>query len=261
MVRISTLEKRATLADCGNVCVPILAHDDFDGWRQAARRLIQAGVAPGRVGWSLPGEWAGEAVGDLFADDAPLADAPSADAPSADSGPVLASRAFLDLAQGAALHADPARFDVLYRLLWRLQSVPRLMDDRADPDVRAIDALARDVRRDIHRMRAFVRFRAVQGPDGEHHVAWFEPVHHILDVNAGFFVRRFAAMRWSILTPQGTLHWDGTALRKGPPASRADLPEGDPVDALWRKYHAAIFNPARLIVDAMAHPPEPLSGG
>lgn len=222
------------------VCVPIAAHDDFAGWRDSARGLIQAGVAPDRVWWSLPGYTAG----DLFAGgEAPV--------PPADAPPVRAGREFLELAQRAALHSDPRRFDVLYRLLWRLQSAPRLMADRADPDVRSIDALARAVRRDIHKMRAFVRFRVVEAAQGEHYVAWFEPSHHILRTNAGFFVRRFAAMRWSILTPQGTVHWDGEALHEGPPASRADAPAGDPAEQLWRTYYASIFNPARLKIDAM----------
>jgi probable DNA metabolism protein len=220
--------------------VPVAAHDDFEGWRDTARRLIQAGIAPERVGWSLPGE----AAGDLFASDMPPA-------PPVDAPPVRASRGYLDLAQSAALHAGPMRFDVLYRVLWRLQSAPRLMEDRADPDVRAIDALARVVRRDIHKMRAFVRFRVIESADGDQYVAWFEPGHHILAANAGFFVRRFAAMRWSILTPLGALHWDGEVLRKGPPANRGDAPGGDPAEVLWRTYYAAIFNPARLKVDAM----------
>ena len=64
--------------------------------------------------------------------------------------------------------------------------------------------MARAVRRDIHKMRAFLRFReAVDEDGGRRFVAWFEPDHHILRANAGFFVRRFAAMRWSILTPDG----------------------------------------------------------
>ncbi|WP_028639528.1 UdgX family uracil-DNA binding protein [Novosphingobium acidiphilum] len=227
------------------VCVPVAAHDDFDGWRDSARRLIQAGIAPDRVIWSLPGAVAG----DLFAGDPPpdlAGDAPPAAAP-----PVLASRDYLELAGRAALHADPARFDLLYRLLWRLQTAPRLMDDRADRDVRAIDALARTVRRDIHKMRAFVRFRVVEDAHGETYVAWFEPGHHILRANGGFFVRRFAGMRWSILTPQGALHWDGETLREGPPADRGDAPAGDPAEALWRTYYASIFNPARLKIGAM----------
>lgn len=223
--------------------VQVAAHDDFDAWREQARRLIQTQVPPTRVAWQLPGAQAR----DLFASDAQHLPAPPADAP-----PPRGSRAFIDLARSAALHADPARFDLLYRVLWRLQSAPRLMEDRADRDVRAIDILARGVRRDIHKMRAFVRFRVVPEPDGgDQYVAWFEPEHHILRANAGFFVRRFASMCWSILTPAGALHWDGRILREGPPATRADAPSGDPAEALWRGYYAAIFNPARLKVSAM----------
>src|SRR5205085_7476172 len=117
----------------------------------------------------------------------------------------------------------PERFALLYSLLWRLQRQPKLMDDRADREVRRIEDLARSVRRDTHKMRAFVRFRLVGQPDGaEHYVAWFEPEHHILRANAGFFVRRFANMRWSILTPKGSLLWDGETLTEGPPAQRSE---------------------------------------
>src|SRR5690606_24297880 len=107
-------------------------------------------------------------------------------------------------------------------------------------------------RRDIHKMRAFVRFRSVEDEDGsERFVAWFEPEHHILRASAGFFVRRFTQMRWSILTPRGSMHWDGEVLSQGPPAQRSDAPAGDPAEELWRKYYASIFNPARLKVGAM----------
>jgi DNA polymerase len=101
-------------------------------------------------------------------------------------------------------------------------------------------------------MRAFVRFRVVPEPDGgERYVAWFEPEHHILRANARFFVERFTNMAWSILTPKGSLHWDGETLTEGPPAQRGDAPAGDAAEDLWRKYYASIFNPARLKVGAM----------
>jgi uracil-DNA glycosylase len=70
-------------------------------------------------------------------------------------------------------------------------------------------------------------------------------------MNAGFFVRRFAAMRWTILTPALSIHWDGETLSEGAGAARADAPEGDPVEEVWRTYYAATFNPARLKVGAM----------
>lgn len=126
------------------------------------------------------------------------------------------------------------------------------MEDAAEVHVRRAENLARQVRRDIHKMRAFLRFRSVEEPDGgERFVAWFEPDHHILRANAGFFVRRFTTMNWSILTPQGALHWDGETLQEGPPAQRSDAPGGDPTEDLWRSYYASIFNPARLKVGAM----------
>ncbi|MGZ3171512.1 MAG: UdgX family uracil-DNA binding protein [Croceibacterium sp.] len=216
---------------------------DFEFWRDRARALVQADVPPDRVAFVEPGR-----SGSLFGNgDRRL---PS---PPCDGRIVRASRQFVELAKVAICHSDAARFDLLYRLLWRLQDNARLLEDRADPDVRKLEDLAREVRRDIHKMRAFVRFREVEEEAGgeKHYVAWFEPQHHILRFNAGFFVRRFANMKWSILTPLGSLHWDGEALAEGPPAQRSDAPAGDPAEELWRKYYASIFNPARLKIGAM----------
>ena len=218
--------------------------DDFDFWRERARGLVQCDVPPDRVAWVEPG-----GSGSLFSHGDRRLPMPAPDAPL-----VRASRQFVQLARAAICHSDPERFALLYRLLWRLQANPRALEDRADPDVRRIDELARTVRRDIHKMRAFVRFRLVETGDEdapEHFVAWFEPEHHILRTNAGFFVRRFANMKWSILTPRGSLHWDGKVLEEGPPAQRSDAPAGDAMEDLWRKYYASIFNPARLKIGAM----------
>ena len=220
--------------------------DDFAFWRERARALVQCDVPPDRVAWVEPG-----ATGSLFSHGErrmPLPDDPNR--------PVRASKRFMSLAKTAALHSDPERFALLYRLLWRLQSNPRIMEDKADPDIRRVEEMDKSVRRDAHKMHAFVRFRMVEERDEEeqpheHYVAWFEPEHHILRREAGFFVRRFANMRWSILTPRGTLHWDGTTLREGPPAQKSDAPQGDPAEDLWRKYYASIFNPARLKIGAM----------
>lgn len=223
--------------------------DDFDLWRERARALVEADIPPDRVAWSEPG-----GAGDLFALDGPANAALRLPVPPRDRPPVRASRRFVELARSALLHSDPGRFALLYRLLWRLQRSPRIMEDKADLDVRRAEDLAKAVRRDVHKMRAFVRFRLVESDEaeaGEHYVAWFEPEHHILRANAGFFVRRFATMRWSILTPRGCLHWDGEVLEEGPPAERGDAPAGDPAEDLWRTYYASIFNPARLKIGAM----------
>ena len=218
--------------------------DDFDFWRERARTLVQCGVPHDRITWVEPGGSA-----DLFAHGEP-----SLPLPPENARPVRASKHFMELARNAILHSDTRRFALLYRLLWRLQSNARVMEDKADFDVRRVEELAKEVRRDSHKMRAFVRFRLVESEEGEagdHYVAWFEPEHHILRANAGFFMRRFANMRWSILTPRGSLHWDGATMSEGPPAQRSDAPSGDPMEDLWRKYYASIFNPARLKIGAM----------
>lgn len=227
--------------------VHLPACDDFAVWRERARGLIQCDVPPDRVSWIEPG-----GMGDLFASEGPSRGEKRLPVPAADAPPVRASQRFLTIARSTALHSDPARFGLLYRVLWRLQRNPRLMEDKADPEVRRIEELAKAVRRDAHKMHAFVRFREVAEEDGTpHFVAWFEPDHHIVRAEAGFFMRRFANMRWSILTPRGSVHWDGETMREGPPARRSDAPGGDPVEDLWRSYYAAIFNPARLKVGAM----------
>jgi len=101
-------------------------------------------------------------------------------------------------------------------------------------------------------MHAFVRFREVDEPgSGARFVAFFEPDHHIVRHTAGFFVRRFANMRWSILTPELSIHWDCQTLSEGPGAARGDGPAGDPVEQMWKTYYASIFNPARVKVKAM----------
>ena len=216
--------------------------DDFAFWRATARALVQCAVPPDRIAWVEPG-----GTGDLFAEGQRQLPEPEADA-----WQVRASKPFIQAAETSICHSDPARFALLYRLLWRHQNNSRVLEDSTDKDVRRLDELARNVRRDKHKMRAFVRFRAMEEEDGqERFVAWFEPEHHILRNNAAFFVNRFANMRWSILTPRGSLHWDGAVLAEGPPAQRSDAPHGDPTEDLWRRYYASTFNPARLKIGAM----------
>lgn len=214
--------------------VQLAAQDDFDGWRSAARALVLANAAPEGVLWQVEGE------GDLFA-------APPL--PLAAAGAFAVPRPFVDLARTVICHRDPERFSLLYACLCRLRGNPGMLEDGADPMLRRLDRMARAVRRDMHKMRAFLRFREVS--TGARYVAWFEPEHHILRANAGFFVRRFASMRWSILTPDLSLHWDGEMLAEGPGASRAEAPDGDPVEAVWKTYYASIFNPARVKIGAM----------
>ena len=211
--------------------------DDFDAWRDQARGLMRIQAAPHDVIWQV-----GERPVDLFA---------SASGVSAAPAPFGVPRGFVDLARTVICHNDPQRFSLLYQLLVDIRGRRRNVDDAADPLVRRLTVMAKEVRRDIHKMRAFVRFRQINTGSGEAYVAWFEPEHHIVRRNASFFVRRFAGMHWSILTPQVSVHWDRNTLREGPAARKEDAPAEDAVEDQWKTYYSSTFNPARLKVKAM----------
>ena len=217
--------------------VTLASEDDFDGCRDAARDLAEAGAPPDAIVWRVDGS-----EDDLFATEAWQ--------PTGASFPV--PRPFIDLAKSVVCHTDPERFSLLYAMLWKLRTKRHAMEDRADRLVDRLENLAKEVRRDVHKMHAFVRFREVEQPDGmTRFIAFFEPDHHIVRHTAGFFVRRFTNMRWSILTPELSIHWDGETLSEGPGTTRAEAPGGDPLEAMWKTYYASIFNPARLKVGAM----------
>ena len=214
---------------------------DVVGFRREARKCLVEGIEPARIEWHVEAR----AEADLFGD-APPDGEPAVSAASKASINVPAF--FVPLCERAALHADPRRFGLLYRLLWRLVHEPALRGDPLDADRQQVELMARAVRRDMHKMTAFVRFRPLAGDAGAvvEHAAWFEPEHHIVEATAPFFARRFAQMHWAILTPERSVRWDGEALVFGPGANRADAPPADAAEQLWLTYYASIFNPARL---------------
>jgi uracil-DNA glycosylase len=65
------------------------------------------------------------------------------------------------------------------------------------------------------------------------------------------FARRFASMKWSILTPERCAHWDLRDLRFMPGVARSAARSADDLEDLRRTYYANIFNPARLNTRAM----------
>jgi uracil-DNA glycosylase len=211
---------------------------DFDGWRLAARALALNDVKPSDVTWTIAGN-------------APELFAPTGLPPEPAGGTFTVSARFVKLARFAILHRSPERFAILYRLLWRLRQNRDLLDIATDPDVSEVTAMARAVRRDEHKMHAFVRFREIGREQKSHFVAWFEPEHHILELAAPFFARRFADMPWSILTPEVCAHWDGHAVSITPGVAKSEAPTADRLEETWRRYYASIFNPARLKVKAI----------
>lgn len=221
------------------IAIAVESETDFEGWRRQARALVLHRIKPDDVLWSVKDS--GDGLFHPFAQDTVVTTSPDFSVP----------REFLQLAETAILHRSPGRFALLYRLLWGLHRDPDLLQNAFDPTVAAVRTMAKEVRRDEHKMHAFVRFREIASAAGSRFVAWFEPSHHIVELAAPFFVERFADMQWSILTPDRCAHWDGHALFFGPGAIRSEAPAGDALEATWRSYYASIFNPARLKTKAM----------
>ena len=213
-------------------------------WRTAARGLMARGVPPERVRWASEGD----------APALPLFGAGGASRVPAGAVEIRMPRGLLAMIEAALCAAVPERFDLPYRAVWRAQRERQLLGDESDADLARLRVLAKLVKRDAHKMKAFVRFceeQAAAPTDSRRRfTAWFEPDHFIVEATAPFFARRFGDMDWHIATPNGCATCVDGVLDYAPgtakPAALAD-----PTEALWRTYYTNIFNPARLKVKAM----------
>jgi uracil-DNA glycosylase len=207
----------------------------FELWRQRARAFLAAGVRPYEAYWD-------DAQPPLF---------PRKDA-SAAGEHARVPRRFLEIATTVACHRHPDRWSLMYSVLYRLtHGIPHLLEIPCDGEVIQLYGMEREVGRDSHRMQSFVRFRRMLRDGIEEYIAWHRPDHYVLERTAPWFVERFRAMRWSILTPDGSAHWDEHELRFGPGVPRSAAPDEDELEELWRTYYAATFNPARVNADLM----------
>ena len=223
---------------------------EFHAWREAAREALRSGYTPGQI--DLQDVTQPTSLDLLTLDEAPAATPiPKPHVPTT----------FLEAAKITAMHRDPQRWNLLYRLLYRLQTHRELLHVEVDEDVSALKRLESQVRRDLHKMHAFVRFRKVDEPSPspiqttprEHFIAWYRPDHRIVHLAAPFFAERFAPMRWTILTPDESVSWDPTAqqLSFSAGTGKEAAPQADELEDLWRSYYGSIFNPARLNPEAM----------
>ncbi len=229
--------------------VTLQGQADYEGFRRAARGLLAQHILPDQVRWqygSTPAEGA-EAHGT----------APS-DAPAISVPPE-----YVALCQLAVMHRSPQRFNLLYRLLWRLVHEPELRHNQLDTDMALARQMAEEVRHDMQKMKAQLRFHSVQDDTfktrpqgGPLHVAWFEPDHHIMDTVAPLFAKRFAHMRWAILTPESSVEADYlgpakphetlAALRFRPGADKSAAPSADASEQRWLTFYEQVFHPDRL---------------
>lgn len=227
---------------------------DLEGFRHAARGLLAQHILPAQVSWHTQGVTGQDPL--TLTTESTSAVTGAGEAPAIPVPPE-----FVAVCESAILHSEPQRFDLLYRLLWRLVHEPALRHDPLDADMAEAQRLAHAVRRDMHKMKAFTRFRIVQDdtfrndPEGGPlHVGWFEPEHHIVEAVAPVFARRFAQMRWAVLTPEASVQWDGAQLQFGPGASKQDAPAPEAGEQAWLAYYRHIFQPARLAVPMLQKP-------
>jgi DNA polymerase len=197
----------------------------LSGWRETARRLLAASVDPNEVLWADKPT--------LFSDD--IADA--------QPSKIVVPKAFLQLAELVGCHRNQAKWAVLYRVLYRIVNGERhLLAIESDPDTNRLCSMRKEVMHDMHRMKAFVRFREVDGQ----YIAWHRPDHLVVDFLAPWFAERFHNMRWSIFTPDRSAHWDLSRLHFGSGIAASEAPSGDALEELWKAYYASTFNPARV---------------
>ena len=209
----------------------VLANEtDWEGWRKATRSLVLAGVAPEDVRWSVRSH-------DVDGDGDPLQD---------ETGSFGVSRALIALASLAIQARDHDRFELLYRLVWRANAGERVLEKSSDPEVRRAQGLAFVVRAEAHKMRTLLRYLPM--PEGNHtrYLGWYEPAHFVLEANAQLIARRFPDLAFSILTPDGAAHWDGTELRFSAGVDRKAVSDDASLQSWWRAHHAGLLSRARV---------------
>lgn len=213
----------------------------FAEWRNYARWLLEENISPNDVIWLKE-----EEQSSLFTSSTPE---------RAKTSKINVSKAFLDMAKTAACHRSGEQWALLYSLLWRLtHGEPHLLSLASDHQLHRVQSMIKHIRRDCHKMHAFVRFRKVgesSEKGREQFVSWFEPDHKIVPLNASFFRKRFNNMDWSILTPDECMHWDGHEIVYTPGVNKDQAPDSDALEDLWRTYYKSIFNVARVKVKAM----------
>lgn len=211
---------------------------DFDGWRAKARELMQARAKPENILWNEEGENLS-----FFASDE--------ENHNSEKWELTVPKEFMQLAKYVSCARDPDRWSLLYRILYRLQFEDKnLLKIVIDPDVHKAQLLVKSIRRDIHKMHAFVRFKK-KSEQEEIYVAWHRPEHLILKLGAPFFVRRFGDKPWIIYTPDESAAWDGKELKYFEGIEQHQFETKDAFDEIWKTYYSSIFNPARIKVKMM----------
>jgi DNA polymerase len=209
---------------------------DVLGFRSHANSMLAHQVLPADIAWQAPTSLlSGEAVSGFASRPSTLPSALHAIVP----------RSFVRLTELVALHRDPGRFNLLYRLLWRLVHEPELAGAATDGDRAMARAMAQAVRRDLARVRRDAQLRTLAPRDGVTlRMAWCEPQHHVTEEVAQWLARTQPQGPWLLATPDRCVVWTGGQLLSGPgvPATVAALAD----DSNWYRIAAQVAGPVPL---------------
>ncbi|HEY8360707.1 MAG TPA: DUF4130 domain-containing protein [Ramlibacter sp.] len=207
---------------------------DLAGFRSEVGQLLAQQVPPEVVQWQL------DAASSQYAD----AQAPQASRPRnvARAASAIVPASFTRLCEFVVLHRDPDRFDLLYRLLWRLVHEPGLRNEPLDADMLQAQHMAHAVRRDVHKLKANLKLRTVHDAAGEElQLATHEPAHHVVEAAGPWLCKRVAAPRWALFTPERSVRCEQGRLMYGPGVPRWSLPGADAADADWLACYQRVF--------------------
>ena len=214
--------------------------DDFDRWRAQARSMLLCGVTPDQVCWE------DVEARQLFADQ-------TDQIVQAAASPASSIRVPADLLEElklAGCYRMPGRWNLLYRVLWRVTHGEPQARLAGDVDGSELQRRIKAVRREAHHLHAFLRFHPCPSNPLLEYVAVHEAAHDVLGWASEHFVGRLGRQRWMIVSSRDAVWFDGQALRheRQCPAEWRALAEAvcSENDELWQTYYSCIFNPARL---------------
>lgn len=187
--------------------VPLSHQTDIVGFHDKVTRLLAQQVPPEQVEWTTAAPHAGEEP----------VDGPGRATIHSRAARAIIPQSFVRTSELVVLHREPARFELLYRLLWRLVYEPELKHDFADADVARLRQMAQAVRRDIQKMKTRMQFDTLTLMGRTLRVCWYEPTHFVTEAVGGWLARRDTAGSWLLLTPDRSVYWDGRRLLAGSP--------------------------------------------
>lgn len=201
--------------------VPLSHQADISGFHSEATRLLAQLVPPESVQWTASAADAG----------AQAVDDPERAHIRSRAARAIIPQSFVRMSELVVLHRDPARFDLLYRSLWRLVYEPGLKHDFGDGDLARLRQMAQAVRRDIQKMKARMQFRPMVLKGMPLAVCWYEPAHFICEAVGNWLAKRDPGAHWLLLTPERSLRYDGQRLLALPGLPLHQHPHAAPPEA------------------------------